>query len=144
MSAAAFVFCSGSRSRRRIASAPPSWAQRGTHASSPVQPAVYVYMLADSRTPAARADSTRAMAASIEEGEVVGEGGPLDLVLDVRLFLLHAGLDGVVGRPPGRALAHDLRGDALADFALPAAVGHERVGGPREHVDEPGGDGEAT
>ena len=80
---------------------------------------------------------------AFEEGEVVAEGGPLDLVLDVGLFRLHALLDGVVDRPPGVALAHDLRGDALAEFSLRAAVGQQRVGGPAQHVDEAGGDGEA-
>ena len=36
------------------------------------------------------------------------------------LFGLHALFDGVVERPRRPALAHDLRGDALSDFALTA------------------------
>ena len=32
----------------------------------------------------------------------------------------------------------------MADVALRPAVGEERIGGPAQHVDEPGGDGQAA
>jgi len=58
------------------------------------------------------------------------------------LFRLHAFLDGGIDGSPRVAFAHDLSGDALADFALAATVRKKRVRRPTEHVDEAGGDGE--
>ena len=44
----------------------------------------------------------------------------------------------VIQRPHRLAFAHDLRGDALADLALRAAIRDKRIRRPRKHVDKPG------
>ena len=92
-------------------------------------------VLAHGRRPQERRHVLRD-ALALEEVQVFAERGPLDVVLEVGLLGLHALLDGGVDRAPRPALAHDLRGDALTDLALAAAVGQQGVGGPAEHVDE--------
>ncbi len=52
------------------------------------------------------------------------------------LLLLHPFLDGRIDRAPRVPLAHDLRGDALADFALAPTIRQQGIGGPAQHVDE--------
>ena len=52
-------------------------------------------------------------------------------------------LHRVVERAHRAAFAEDLERHALADVALRAAVGEQRLGRPREHVDEAGRDGQA-
>ncbi len=84
----------------------------------------------------------RGDAALLEVPQVLVQRGPLDVVLDVALAADHLLLHGVVERAHGVALAHDLEGHALADVALRVAVLDERLGGPRQHVDESGRHGE--
>ena len=72
----------------------------------------------------------------LEVGEILGQRGPGDVVLDVALLLDHPPLHRVVERPHRAALAEDLRGHALPDLALRAAVDEQRLGRPRQHVDE--------
>src|SRR5439155_25171648 len=55
-----------------------------------------------------------------------------------------AGRQFALVRPGGTAFAEDLRGDALADFALGVAVFEEQEVGVRVHVDETWSDDEAA
>ena len=75
--------------------------------------------------------------------EVFGQGGPLDVELDVALLLEHLLLHFLVQRAHRSAFAKHLEGDALPDVALRPAIVEERFGGPAEHVDEAGSNGEA-
>ena len=76
--------------------------------------------------------------------EVLAQGGPGDVEFDVSLLLDAFLLHGVVQGAHGGALAHDLQGHALEDVAHAAAVGDQRLGGPAQHVDEPGSYREAA
>ena len=74
----------------------------------------------------------------LEQRQVLAERRPFDRVLDVALLgeqlLLHRRRE----RAHGEALAHDLQRHALAQLALSAAVDEQRLGRPRQHVDEAG------
>jgi hypothetical protein len=74
----------------------------------------------------------------LEVRQVLGEGRPGDVVLEIALVVLHLPLHRVGERPHRRALAEDLRRHALADLALRAAVDQQRFRRPRQHVDEAG------
>ncbi len=83
-------------------------------------------------------------AAPLQLLEVLAQGRPGDGVLEIALRpdapLLHLFSEG----PHRVSLAHDLRRHALPDLSLRASVREERLGGPRQHVDEAGGDGQAA
>ena len=65
MSAAAFARSFGSARRFNRASRPPSRIQGGRHASSPFEPAVQGYWLAETSIPASRAAAMRASTAGM-------------------------------------------------------------------------------
>ncbi len=75
--------------------------------------------------------------------QVFAQRGPGNVEADVALVFQHLGLHGVVQRAHGTAFAHHLEGHALADVALRPAVLDQRLGGPAQHVDEAGRDGQA-
>ena len=76
--------------------------------------------------------------------EILGQGGPGDVEFDIALqghqLLLHR-VRQWAHRPP---LPEYLQGDALTKVALTPAVLEQRLRGPAQHVDEPGGDGESA
>ena len=73
------------------------------------------------------------------------ERRPRDVVAQVALLLRQrAASCSCVERAHRRAFAEDLGRHALADVALRAAVDEQRLGGPGQHVDEAGRDGQAA
>ena len=82
-------------------------------------------------------------AAALELLQILREGRPGDVVLDVAHLLDHAFLHGVVERTHRAPFAEDLECHTLADVALRASVGEERFRRPRQHVDEAWRDGPA-
>ncbi len=77
----------------------------------------------------------------LEELEVLAQGGPLDVVVDVLLTLQALLFHLLVERPHGIAFTHHLQGHTLTNIAERASVLDERLVGPAEHVDEAGSHG---
>ena len=100
------------------------------------------HVLAD-RAGADERGDVRGDPAPLQEAQVIGERRPRDVEPEVPLHRPAAELHGLAPGAVGLALPEDLGRHALADVALRAGVGEEVVRGPREHVDEAGGDGEA-
>ena len=99
-------------------------------------------VLADGRGADERRD-VRRDALLLEELEILRERRPRDVVLDRTLLALPADPHLVGERAHRRSLAEDLGRHALPDVALRAPILDQRLGGPRQHVDEAGRDREA-
>ena len=99
-------------------------------------------MLAHRRRAEKRRDVLRD-AAPLQLAQVLRQRRPGDVELEVAHLLDHPLLHRVVQRAHRAAFAEDLRGHALTDLALRAAVDEQRLGRPRQHVDEARRDREA-
>ncbi len=93
------------------------------------------HVLADGRRAEERSDVLRDPA-PFDLREILRQRGPGDLELQVAHLLGHPPLHRVVERPHRRALAENLGRHALANFTLGTAVDEQRLGRPRQHVDE--------
>jgi len=81
-------------------------------------------------------------AVGFEKLEILSQGIPFNVVLNVLLLLEHPLLRLVIERPHRFAFAHDLRRHTLANLTLRAAILDKRFVRPGKHVDEAGRDGE--
>ena len=76
--------------------------------------------------------------------QVVAERGPRNLELQIALRGDAAGAHVLGKRTHRVAFAEDLCGHPLPYLTLRTPVDEKRLGRPRQHVDEPGGDGKAA
>jgi hypothetical protein len=86
-----------------------------------------------------RADERRDVdrdAFALEMLEILAEARPLDREAEIALQFEHLLLHLLVERPHRLALAEDLERDALSHVRQPARVDEQRLGRPRQHVDE--------